>query len=158
MASLGYTMVLDWKTKHPGNRKQEALWDVFLLNTNRIIEMRADRSFWLASFWFSNNPNDSRDSPDWLHVFWSPDVWEAWHNLDPASKFGTFPIFPDFDRTQTPIDTDIQWENVAYIYCTYQEFYHYDTCHMVYYTDSWKRVECIVDMTMGEIMTMEDAS
>lgn len=157
MASFGWTFVREWHTKHPGDRRRDAYMTLFLLNTNRIIEMKASSYAFSSDFWYSNNPNDPRDSPDHLTAFWDPAIWEAYHNMEPAHKFGTFPIFPGWDRTETPVDTSIEWANIAYFYGTYQDWANGHS-RMVYYTEAWKRVECLVDVAVLDILTLQDAS
>jgi hypothetical protein len=139
-----------WTTKKPGNRKKISYWNLFLLNTNRLSGIHERDNDYL-NFLFSEDPDDHRDSPDYIeaYIFTQSDALTElryFHDLVPTSKFETLPIFPNFDPTATPVNTLVAWENIAYAYTSYQDFIH-DRCHVVYYRDSWKRVECLVDMS-----------
>ena len=146
---LALVQVYDWDTKHPGNRMNESYLNAFLLNTNRMVNIVAktfsgnDGSQLL----FSNNPNDPRDSPDRLVVNLTPAQLIVYHNVDYASKFAVLDIYPNKDITDlgTPVETLIEWDNIAYVYVTNNDI-GTDNCHMVYYDESWKRKEVIVDL------------
>ena len=155
---LALVKVYDWDTKHPGNRMNEAYIDAFLLNTNRMVNIIA-KSFGAdteaAQLLFSNNPNDPRDSPDRLVVSLTPAQLRVYHDLDYASKFAEIDIFPNKDITNlgTAVTTLIEWENIAYFYPTNNDISNGHT-HMVYYDESWKRKEVVVDHNVIEIMAM----
>lgn len=149
---LALVEVYDWDTKHPGNRMNESYANAFLLNTNRMINI-IDKEFGndseASQLLFSNNPNDPRDSPDRLVVSLSPALLEQYHNTDYASKFAVLDIFPSLDITNlgTPVETLIEWDNIAYIYMTYNDYTN-NHCHMVYYDESWKRKLVVIDHTI----------
>lgn len=149
---LALVEVYDWDTKHPGNRMNESFANAFLLNTNRMINIIAKEfgnDSEASQLLFSNNPNDPRDSPDRLVVSLSPTLIEQYHNTDYFSKFAVLDIFPSLDVTNlgTPVETLIEWDNIAYVYMTYNDYTH-DRCHVVYYDESWKRKVVIVNHTL----------
>jgi hypothetical protein len=137
-----------WNTKKPGNRLRMGRYDMFLLNTNRMSDIH-DMGNGDADFLYSEDPDDRRDSPGYIEadIFLSTDALEDlryFHDLVPTSKFHTFGVYPDMDITQTPVPTDIEWEDIAYVYYSRLDIEN-DTSHMVYYRNTWERVECIVD-------------
>lgn len=145
---LVFTSVNTWNTKKPGNRKNIARWDIFLLNTNRMCDIH-DKGSGRAGFLYSEDPDDHRDSPGYIDcdIFVSVDAiadLQYFRDLVYGSNFHTFGIYPDMDITQTPVNTDIEWEDIAYVYYTKNDFLNGNS-HMVYYRNSWERVECIVD-------------
>ena len=148
---LYVTEVFDWDTKHPGNRMNESYENAFLLNTNRMVNL-IDTEFEgeadVTKLLFSNNPNDPRDSPDRLVVDGSVAAIRLYHDLDYASKFAVLDIYPSLDVLDlgTPVETLIEWENIAYVYMTNRDYLN-DICHVVYYDESWKRKVVIVNHT-----------
>ena len=152
---LALVQVYDWDTKHPGNRMNESYGDGFLLNTNRMVNI-IDRTLdgnAGSQLLFSNNPNDPRDSPDRLFVSLDASELRAYHDTDYFSKFAVLDIFPSLDVTNlgTPVETLIEWENIAYVYMTNRD-YHNDICHVVYYDESWKRKVVIVNHTLTGVL------
>jgi hypothetical protein len=148
---LALVQVYDWDTKHPGNRMNESYANAFLLNTNRMINI-IDRTIDGNSgsqLLFSNNPNDPRDSPDRLFVNLSASELRNYRDVDEFSKFAVLDVFPSLDVTNlgTPVETLIEWDNIAYVYMTYNDYTH-DRCHVVYYDESWKRKVVIVNHTL----------
>jgi hypothetical protein len=148
---LALVEVYDWDTKHPGNRMNESYANAFLLNTNRMINI-IDRTIDGNSgsqLLFSNNPNDPRDSPDRLFVNLSASELRNYRDVDEFSKFAVLDVFPSLDVTNlgTPVETLIEWDNIAYVYMTYNDYTH-DRCHVVYYDESWKRKVVIVNHTL----------
>jgi len=85
--SLFSTIVTEWTTKKPGNRLRVAINDTFMLNTNRIIEMVATSDL-TSAFWYANDPDDARDSPD--HIACNCDVYaiQQYHDRVETDKFG----------------------------------------------------------------------
>jgi hypothetical protein len=104
---------------------------------------------------FSNNPNDPRDSPDRMMFNGTVAVVRLYHDTDYFSKFAVLDIFPSKDITNlgTAVETLIEWDNIAYFYLT-QNDYDNDHMHMVYYDESWKRKEVIVDHTAAGVMSI----
>ena len=149
MALLFPTTILEWNTKHPGKRMNVARDDLYLLNTNRICEMRVSGTN-DSRFLYSNDPDDRRDSPDRIKSDSSVAVITSFHDAEPFSKFGTFPIFPDMDVTETPVDTTIEFKDIAYLWQTPRD-YDDEVTHMVYYPKAWERVKCIVDASLADI-------
>jgi len=148
---LALVEVYDWDTKHPGDRMNESYANGYLLNTNRMVNI-IDRTIDGNSgsqLLFSNNPNDPRDSPDRLFVSLDASELRAYHDTDYFSKFAVLDIFPSLDVTNlgTAVETLIEWENIAYVYWTYNDYTH-DRCHVVYYDESWKRKVVIVNHTL----------
>lgn len=150
---LFFTVVTTWSTKRPDKLLGKAYEDYFLLNTNRIVDMIAvgDDS---SRFLYCQAPDDSRCSPDVIECVHTPDEIIAHHDTVEASKFGTFAIFPGYDITATPVDTTIEWADVDFIYQTSRDRSD-GVCHMVYYKDAWKRTECMIDMSITDVLTAE---
>ena len=148
--------VLDWDTKHPGDRMKESLANGYLLNTNRMINL-VDTAFGdeddATRMLFSNNPNDPRDSPDRLVISGTVAQIRVYHDTPYFSKFAVLSIYPTLDVTNpgTPVETLIEWENIAYVYRTYNDYTH-DRCHVVYYDESWKRKVVIVNHTLTGVL------
>lgn len=152
---LALVEVYDWDTKHPGNRMNESYANAFLLNTNRMINI-IDRTIDGNSgsqLLFSNNPNDPRDSPDRLFVNLSASELRNYRDVDEFSKFAVLDVYPSLDVTNlgTPVETLIEWDNIAYVYMTYNDYTH-DRCHVVYYDESWKRKVVIVNHTLSGVL------
>lgn len=149
--------VYDWDTKHPGDRMREAFANAYLLNTNRMVNM-IDKTVGgddATQMLFSNNPNDPRDSPDRLTVYGSVADIRTYHDTDYFSKFAVLNIYPTLDVTNlgTPVETLIEWENIAYVYMTNRDYLN-DICHVVYYDESWKRKVVIVDHTLIGVLAI----
>jgi len=144
MASVFVTQITTWNTKKSGKRLDVSYQDYYLLNSNRIIELRAidDDS---SKFYYANDPDDARDSPDYIECNSNTTTIEAYRNLVLPSKFITLPIFPGFDITETPIDTEIEIVDIAYAWASYKDLLD-AVCHLVYYRKAWERVECLVDL------------
>lgn len=150
------TTVKVWNTKKPGDRMRQAYGDVYLLNTNRIIELTevgADDT----QFWYADDPDDARDSPGFVECTSSKAYIEAIHNDEPDSKVAFLDIFPAFDRTETAVETGIEWDDIAYIWQSFRDV-AYGTSHMVYYTKAWERILCIIDHTPAEVLTLMEAA
>ena len=143
MAILFQTVVNVWNTKHPGKRMGVASGNIFMLNTNRIIELRA-KSDTTSGFYYANDPDDRRDSPDYIEVTCTTDEIEVYHNTDPTHKLVDLDIYPGTDLTETPVTTTLEWKDIAYIYQTPRDVVDV-VSHMVYYRKAWERVECIID-------------
>lgn len=144
MASLFLARINVWNTKKPGKRLGISYLDYYLLNSNRIIELRAiDESS--SKFYYANDPNDRRDSPDYIECQVSTAVIEAFRNFNLPSKFGTIPIFPGWDITETAVNTELEWGDIAYVWATRNQLLN-TVCQMVYYRKAWERVECLVDL------------
>lgn len=152
MAILFAATVTSWSTKHPGKRMDVAFENTYMLNSNRIIELRdvgADDS----GFYFANDPEDARDSPDYITTELPALAIEIYHNTNPTSKFATLDIYPGTDLTETPVSTLIEWADIAYIYQTPRDVVD-AVSHMVYYRKPWDRVECIIDHILDGIAGM----
>lgn len=155
MAILFAATVTSWSTKHPGKRMGVASQNIYMLNSNRIIELK-DVGTDDSGFYFANDPDDARDSPDYITTELTPADIETFHNTDPTSKFATLDIYPGTDLTETPVSTLIEWANIAYIYQTPRDVID-AVSHMVYYRKPWDRVECIIDHILIGIAGMISA-
>jgi len=131
-----------WNTKKPGKRIGIAYGDYYLLNTNRVIELRADGD--ASKFYFANDPDDARDSPDYIECDISVAIITQYADTALLSKFATLDIYPELNTDGTPVETQIEWANIAYVFATARE-YEDGICHMVYYRKAWERVEVLVD-------------
>ena len=144
---LALAYIDQWKTIKPGNRKQPALWDIYLLNTNRMVDI-TDRGLGYAKFLFHEDPNDRRDSHGeieaWVDMMDSVGALRFYHDLVYGSLFHTFGIYPNMDRTATPVNTDIAWENISHVWATRRDNER-GICHMVYYNNDFQRVTCLCD-------------
>jgi hypothetical protein len=151
--------------KHLANRDKNtyvAYGDYYLLNTNRCVDIK-DKGAYLQCK-YNQAPDDHRCSPDTIEFQISPygemrddtqiDIFIQHGDLESASKFAIFDIYPDMDITQTPVTTEIEWDDIAYIYAMPNEFDD-SRCHMVYYDKSWKRVFCIVNRGLLDILVDE---
>lgn len=152
---VALVQVYDWDTKHPGDRMNESFANAYLLNTNRMVNI-VDRTIDGNSgsqLLFSNNPNDPRDSPDRLFVHLSASELRNYRDVDEFSKFAVLDVYPTLDVTNlgTAVETLIEWDNIAYVYMTYNDYTH-DRCHVVYYDESWKRKVVIVNHTLSGVL------
>lgn len=159
--ALFITQVENWDSKRPevykkgawGEHVNYVAWgDYYLLNTNRISDMVVNRNG-DASFKYSQSRNDHRCSPDFIDTGSSVAVVEQWSNTAQASTDGTFPIFPNMDRTATPVDTTIDIDDIAMIYQTPRDVTR-NIAHMVYYQEGFKRVLCLINMNILQVLAM----
>ena len=153
---LFVTSVDIWTTKKAGKLLKDAWLTYFLLNTNRISDMRVKGTD-DTKFLYSQDPDDARDSPDYLECGASLAVIRGWHDATAASKFITLSVFPEMDITQTAVDTTIELADIAICYQTYRDVLD-DVSHVVYYANAWRRVECIVDQNLLAILALQNAS
>ena len=153
MAFLIPVNIASWDTKHPGRRDQ-ALLDIYCLNTNRMCNIVATDAG--SRFFFNNDPDDRRDSPDRIDITSSVAVVTGWADFGYGndSKYVTLPVFPGTDLTETPVDTTIEWDDIAYIWQTPKAYIHGVT-HVVYYRNAWDRVECVIDKYLWEFFAYE---
>jgi hypothetical protein len=150
------TTVLIWNTKKPGKRIGVALNDMYLLNPNRIIELRVKGTG--SKFFYANDPDDPRDSPDYIECTSTVDEIRTAYDTVPLSKFVDVPIFPttnlsDNDITGTPVSTHIAWENIAYAWATPSDAEAH-ICHGVYYRNDWQRVIGVGNVDLAVTMTL----
>lgn len=155
--------------KHVANRDKNtyiANGDYYLLNTNRCVDI-VDKTTYLQCK-YNQAPDDHRVMPDTLEFIpikygqgESDSYLEYFYDyadLPNNHDFGTFAIYPTLDVTRvtidTPVDTEIDWADIAMIYQTPKDFER-DVAHMVYYTKSWKRVVCIIDGSLPSILVDE---
>jgi len=152
---LFVTSVDIWTSKKPAKLLKDAWGTYFLLNTNRIIEMRVKGTD-DTKFWYAQDPDDARDSPDYLECGASRAVITAWHDATADSKFVSLDIFPNMDITQTAVATTIEWADIAYIYQTYRDVLD-NVAHMTYYANAFQRVECIIEHNLLGILALQNA-
>lgn len=158
---LFLTQVDNWSTSRPERYKRGAngvhnnyvaYGDYYLLNTNRVVDLTSKTSG--SKFLYCQAPDDRRCSPDEIECGTSVAVIIGWADATEDSKFGTFPIFPGFDTTATAVDTTIAWSDVCMIYQTPRDFDD-GVAHMVYYKESFKRVLCMIDLNLIEVLALE---
>jgi len=140
---LFLTSITDWTSKRPEKYQKLLYLNYILLNTNRLCDIR-ETTDGHTEFLFHQAPDDRRCSPDHITCGTSLAVLRGWHDAAEQSKFGTFSIFPAYDITATPVETTIEWENVALIYQTRNDVAN-GVCHMIYYQESFKRRNVIID-------------
>lgn len=151
---LALIHAVNWKSKRPEKYMIDgghfAYADYFLLNTNRMSELKVINTD-NTQFYFTQAINDRRCSPDVIETTCTLAEITVYHDLTPDSKFGTFPIYPTLDITRvavdTPVDTLIDWEDVAFVYQTPRD-YTLGVSHMVYYKESWKRTVVIINLSL----------
>ena len=143
-----------------------AYGDYYLLNTNRCVDI-IDKTTYLQCK-YNQAPDDHRVMPDTLEFIpikygqgESDSYLEYFYDyadLPNNHDFGTFAIYPTLDVTRvtidTPVDTEIDWTDIAMIYQTPKDF-EGNVAHMVYYTKSWKRIVCIIDGSLPSIIVDE---
>jgi hypothetical protein len=140
---LFLTSITDWTTKRPERYKNILFNNYILLNTNRLCDIR-ETTDGHTEFLYHQAPDDRRCSPDHITCGTTLTILKVWHNYPTASKFGTFSVFPAFDITATPVETKIEWDDIAMIYQTPKDLLH-QVCHMVYYQNGFKRKSVMID-------------
>lgn len=151
--------------KHVANRDKNtyvAYGDYYLLNTNRCVDI-IDKTTYLQCK-YNQAPDDRRCSPDTIEFvpikYGQGDsstylgYFKDYGDLANAQEFGTFSIYPDMDITATPVDTQIDWSDICYMYQSPRSFED-DLVYMVYYDKSWKRITCIIDGSLPSILVDE---
>jgi hypothetical protein len=150
-------IIIDWDTRFPGKRVGVSVMDYYLLNPNRIVDLvseevgTGDDTEYYSKFLFSNNPNNEREALDFIKAYIRNTQIEQYHNTATFSKLVTFDIYPHLNLTGTPVATTLEWENIAYFWQTPRDYVD-DVCRMVYYRESWQRVECIIAHNMSDVM------
>ncbi len=154
---LALTTVYTWTTKRPDKPLKVAYNHYFLLNTNRMVDIEEYTTGSAQSqFLFSQAPDDRRASPDTITAYATVATLKGYHDTDDFSKFAALPIFPTFDPAGTPVTTYIEWDDIAYVYQTYQDFWvDGGVSHMVYYENGWKRKTVLVNMSILDLMLAE---
>jgi hypothetical protein len=152
--ALTLVQVNTWNTKRPekykrgsGHDHYVSDGDYYLLNTNRMSDIKVT-STGGTIFKFNQAPDDHRASWDTIETNSSVAAIEEDHNITPDSKFAVLSIYPTLDITRvdtdTPVDTEIAWENIALAWQTPRDA-EWGVCHLVYYDKSWKRKTVIVE-------------
>lgn len=124
-----------------------------MLNTNRMSDI-LNLDSGNTKFKYLQDPDDHRSSWDTIESTSPIGQLEAAHDTEPDHEFGVFPIFPTLDITRvtvdTPVDTEIEWENVCMVYQTNRDS-TLGVSHMVYYTKSWERITVIINLNIMEV-------
>lgn len=154
---LALTTVYTWTTKRPDKPLKIAEDSYFLLNTNRMSDIKAFTHGGARSqFLFSQAPDDRRCSPDTISAYATVATLAGYHDSVPASKFAILPIFPAFDTTEATVSTMVEWKDIAYVYQTYQDFWVDGlVSHAVIYENGWKRKTVLVDLSLLEFILAE---
>lgn len=151
--------------KHVADRDKNAYvvyGDYYLLNTNRCVDI-IDKTTYLQCK-YNQSPDDHRCSPDTIE-FIPIKYGEGqsrtymgyltdYADFVDADKFGTFSMYPNMDLDETPVSTQVEWADIAYMYQTTRDF-NRDVVHMVYYDKSWKRQVCLIDGSLASILVEE---
>jgi len=158
------TQVNSWATKRPekyvsvtGDHQEYALAssDYFFLNTNRISEIITKKDD-TTRFYFTQDLNDRRSSPDIIETTSSLATIGLYHDAVYPSKFVTLPIFPTNDITRvlidTPVNTVVEYDDIAIVYCTPRDLI-LNVSHCVYYREGFERVTCILNYSFVEIQS-----
>jgi uncharacterized protein (TIGR02145 family) len=156
------TQVNHWESKRPekyvslqGDHQIYTLadGDYYFLNTNRISEIITKHDG-TTRFYFTQNPNDHRCSPDIIECNTSLADIETYHNIIAPSKFVTLPIFPtnDIERVliDTPVNTMVELDDICMVYATRRDN-ELNVTHCVYYRESFKRVTCIINYSFAQV-------
>jgi hypothetical protein len=152
-------IITDWDTRLPGKRLGVSVQDYYLLNPNRVVDLvedlegTGDDTEYFSKFLFSNNPNNEREALDFIRAYIRTTQLETYHNTEYHSKFVTFDIYPHLNQTGTPVATTLEWDNIAYFWVTPRDFVD-GICRMVYYRESWQRVECLIHHTFVNVMNI----
>ena len=160
------TQIVTWKSNRPekykrgnGHTYYVAYGDYYMLNTNRMVDIKDAPDGTGTVFKYAQSPNDHRVSLDTIETNTPLNQLENAHNDAPDHKFGTFPIFPTLDITRisvdTPVDTEIEWEDICMVYQTPRD-YALGVAHMVYYDKSFKRITVIINMSIFEVSTEQE--
>lgn len=141
-----------WDTKHPGRRNQ-AIANTYLLNTNRMVEMVDTDTG--VKFRYNNDPEDRRDSPDNIKlVDTTVATLRWWHDNGHPSKFVTLPVYPGTDLHENTVNTTLEWDDIAYIWQTDRDFDD-EVCHMVYYPQAWERKEVMINRSLLAVLVYD---
>lgn len=149
------SLLSTWNSKKPGDRIKDANAGLYMLNPNRIIELRVhNHGNDHSKFFYADDPDDPRDSPGYIECNTTVAAIEAYYNTaTPTSKFVTLAMFPKMDRTKTAVNTAIEWEDIAYIWQKLSDV-RYNICHCVYYQNDFKRMECRLNHSLLDILVM----
>ena len=153
MALLYPCYVTVWNTKKPGKRIGGSYADYYLLNSNRIIELRA-RGVNDSSFYYAEDPDDARDSPGYIECGASVDQLRLARDAEPTSKFITLPMFPTTERVGATTNTTIEWKDIAYVYVSRAEYFD-SVCHVVYYEKAWGRRDVVVNLDIIQLWWLQ---
>lgn len=153
--------IVTWKSNRPekykrgnGHTYYVAYGDYYLLNTNRMVDIKDAPDGTGTVFKYAQSPNDHRVSLDTIETNTTLLQLKTAHDDEPDHKFGTFSILPTLDitraATDTPVDTEIEWNDIAMVYQTPRDV-TLGVSHMVYYDKSFKRKMVIIYMSINEV-------
>lgn len=121
--------------------------DAYILNTNRMFEITANRDigpFSTSSLFFYQNPDDSRDGGARMRISSTAAQIITASDLDVGSNSVTFNVFPDnHDTTGTPVARTLQKKDVAYLYAHPNTSYTY----LVYVNEAWDVKKVVISHT-----------
>ena len=112
----------------------------YLINPNRIVDMRVHGTG--SCFRFSDNHRDRRENTSYIETNSTVAEVITAHDEAYASKFVTLPFCPKNDPDRTPVNTTIDYEDIAYF-----DRYNDDPDNfvwLVYCRKAFKRVEQLV--------------
>jgi hypothetical protein len=144
----------EWQDRRDSSKKETTLdnnqvgYRLFLINSNRITDLKVDPVSGGAMFLFSENHRDRRENNSFMRVTETVAEIIAAHDTAYASNFVTLPFQPKNDPTKTPIDTTLEVEDLAYF-----DRYNPDPDHfswLIYNRKAWKRVEQLVGYNLEQ--------
>lgn len=159
MSYIFPALVLKWQDlRDSSNRisaRESATGRVFLLNTNRITDVK-DIGNNQCSFLYADNPSDRRESVSYLEVDLSVAEVEAYIDSTPHSQALTLPFVPKHEPwgsphfpLRTPVDTTIGIWSVTYFTAYNPDPDNY--CWLCYYKGAFKRIEVLVNYSIDDI-------
>jgi hypothetical protein len=135
------TTVLDWRIDG-GRRVPDAAGDWYILNTNRMFEIKTDYEDNLYMFYF-DNPADSRDGGAHMKVDDNLAALNIYADTDHGSEAVTLEYFPDDDTSATPLEITLTKASIAYCYpVAFQKSHNY--CYLVYVDAGWNKNRILV--------------
>ena len=132
---------------HPLDLHKDS-YRLFLINPNRITDMKADAATGGSYFKFSDNHRDRRESNSTVWCNSTVAEIQTAHDTAYASNFVTLPFFPKNKTWKTPVDTTIDVEDIAYFVEYNPDPDNY--VWLVYNTKAFKRIEQLVNLNLDE--------
>jgi len=120
----------------------------FLINPNRITEMKVDAATGGSYFKFSDNHRDRREGNSVVWCNSTVSELQVAHDTAYASNFVTLPFFPKNDPNRTPVDTTIDVSDIAY-FCEYNPDPD-NYVWLVHNSKAFKRKEQLVNLNLDE--------
>jgi len=136
------TTVLDWRIDG-GKRVPDAAGNWYILNTNRMYEVRLDNNDNAYMFYF-DNPADSRDGGAHMKVDDNVTALRIYADTDHGSEAVTLSYFPNGDITEATEEITIAKNSIAYCYpMGFQMSNAY--CYVVYVDAGWNKNRILVN-------------